>query len=84
LKILDRHIYGGSITVVPLGHVYIPETQNAVSLANTKQEAFRFVFRANVVPIEENKYKLKNGALDLDEAVRDLLRRQTFRRLASG
>lgn len=73
-----------TFTVAPLGHVNIPETENAVILANVMQGAFRFMFHSDVVFIKEDKYKLKNGALDLDKVVRALLKRQRFRRLASG
>jgi hypothetical protein len=73
-----------TFTVAPLGRGYQPETQNTVTLANTAQKAFKFVFRAETVPIEEDKYKLTNGALDLRKAVGDLLRHESFKRLASG
>jgi hypothetical protein len=72
-----------TFTVAPLGRAYIPETQNTVVLANMAQKAFKFEFRAEIVPIEEDKYTLQNGALDLRKAVGDLLRHESFRRLAS-
>jgi TIR domain len=63
-----------TFTVIPLGRAYIPETQHTVSSANIAQKAFKFEFRAQTVPIEEDKYTLPNGALDLCKAVGDLLR----------
>jgi hypothetical protein len=44
-----------------------------VSTANVIQTAFKFEFRAQPVTIEQDKYTLPNGALDLCKAVGDLL-----------
>lgn len=57
-----------SFAVAPWGRAYVPETENAVNLANRAQKAFRFRFRAETVPIDKDKYRLMNGALDLRKA----------------
>lgn len=80
---MPRHRELIDFTVAWLGDAYRSEIQLPVSIANATQDSFRFVLHRDVISIQEDKYKLKNGALDLDKAVRDLLRRRTFKQLAA-
>jgi hypothetical protein len=53
-----------TFTVIPLGHAYIPETQHTVSSANIAQRAFKFEFRAETVPIDEDGLTPKNWTIE--------------------
>jgi hypothetical protein len=70
-----------TFTVAALAHVETSETQNAVQLANLTQQSFKFVFHPRTVSIQEEKYRLSNGALDLVGAVHALTKTQRFKRL---
>jgi hypothetical protein len=71
-----------TFNVAPLGNINITEADNAISLANKTQKAFRFKFHPNeVVSIKDENFLLDNGALDLDKSLKGLLRRKKFNEL---
>jgi nucleoside 2-deoxyribosyltransferase len=61
--------------VFQLGQLSRSEADCALGLANLTQQAYRFELDPKIFPCEEKRYRLKNGAYDLDGAVKTLLRR---------
>jgi len=64
------------ITVVQLGDLNRPETENAIGLANLIQRAFQFHMYERKFPIRGARYRLPNGGFDLDTAVAAILKRE--------
>ena len=71
-----------SFIVVQLGEGNQTEIDNAILSANMAQKSFNFISQDDVIHFNEAKYILPNGGLDLDKAVKDLLRRKYFKELA--
>lgn len=70
--------------IAPMGHAYIPETQNAASIANLTQACFEFVLDTRAVKFNEAKYRLRNGAIDFVTAISDLQDQKDLTRRLSG
>lgn len=60
-------------TVAQLGDVNKAELDNTVALATAIQPCFRFRRSSATIAIDKTRYRLMNGALDLDRAVRDFM-----------
>jgi hypothetical protein len=67
-----------------MGRAYIPETQNAASIANLLQPSFQFVVDTTPVRFDAAKYHLPNGAIDFVTAISDLKEEEAFKRRLSG
>ena len=67
-----------SFIVAQLGEGNQTEIDNAILSANMAQKSFNFISQDDVIHFNEAKYILPNGGLDLDKAVKDLLRRKYF------
>lgn len=61
------------LLVAGWGQVNTAEVANAVSEANDAQRAFHFVPMPDVVTLDDQRYLLRNGALNLDQALRDVI-----------
>jgi len=61
------------VTLVILQDVLKTELENAIDIANSCQESFKFVLHPYTLNINESNYLLPNGALDLAEAIEDLV-----------
>ncbi len=70
--------------VAPLGAINLTEIDNAISLTNKIQTAFHFKFYPEIISIKDDKFLLSNGALDLDKAVKNLLKRKSINKLVSN
>ena len=79
-----RAAYTKRFIVAPLGEAHLAEVHNAAIAANMAQKSFNFDVHDDVIHFNENKYVLSNGGLDLDKAVKNLLRRKHFKELASN
>ena len=71
-------------TIAQIGHAYIPETQNAASIANLLQAGFEFVLDTTSVKFDAAKYQLPNGAIDFVTGIRDLKDDEDLTRRLSG
>lgn len=69
------------LTVVQLGPCDRGQLENILDLANSVQRGFEFVFQQDRIETPSRQYRLRNGAWDLDGAIRDTMaRRNNLRR----
>lgn len=59
--------------IVLFGNVNWTEVDNAAELANQIQDFFRFEMHPDSIVLPDDKYRLPNGAIDIDQALVDLL-----------
>jgi hypothetical protein len=71
-------------TIAPVGPAYLPETQNAASIANLVQRSFEFVVDGEQVEIDEATHTLQNRAIDYVAAISGLRANPDFRRRLEG
>jgi hypothetical protein len=84
-KDLTQSVLGRiKFSVVPWGHINMGELDNAIRSANFSQESFEFSQVQKIVPIQENRYILSSGALDLEKAARNLIKRKQFKSMKSN
>jgi hypothetical protein len=68
-------------TVMQLGPCDRAQLGNILDLANSVQRGFEFVFHRERIETSSRQYRLRNGAWDLDGAIRDTMaRRNDLRR----
>jgi len=60
--------------VFTLQKCFQQEISNAIDEANSFQKSFQYVLHPNTIEIDENHYKLPNGALNLKKTIKDIIK----------